>query len=380
MSGPARHHRADVVAGALRVLDEAHPGAAPFTFDNTRVIAAGISNGGGAVLRAAELEGDWLDAVVAGEPSIHVQGAGSRALYDYATQAALLMPCALLHLPPDALPQPPPRAQAQGLWEARCVALRERGLLQGADTAALAKDAYDRMQAAGWSDGALRGGATSVGFDLWRAVAAAYASAYGRYAPGAHPCGYRYAAQNPDTTPRQASIAERAAWWSDSSGIPPGNGIGLVDPSLAPPDFGLSGLQCLRRLWEGEGDDARRVQAGVRATQARLPRSGLPVIVLHGLDDGLVPPAFGSAPYVRDAQAAGRDVRYWQVERAQHFDAFLAFPDYAGRFVPLLPYVYAALDRVWAYLEEGGPLPADARIAPKPRGGDALRMDDLRIP
>jgi hydroxybutyrate-dimer hydrolase len=43
---------------ALQVLDEALPGAAPFTFDNTRVIAVGISNGGGAVLRAAELAGD----------------------------------------------------------------------------------------------------------------------------------------------------------------------------------------------------------------------------------------------------------------------------------------------------------------------------------
>jgi hypothetical protein len=29
------------------------------------------------------------------------------------------------------------------------------------------------------------------------------------------------------------------------------------------------------------------------------------------------------------AQAAGRDVRYWQVRNAQHFDAFLALPDYA---------------------------------------------------
>jgi hydroxybutyrate-dimer hydrolase len=55
------------------------------------------------VLRAAELEGDWLDAVVAGEPNI--DAAGGRALYDYTTQAALLMPCALLDI--EGLPQSP---------------------------------------------------------------------------------------------------------------------------------------------------------------------------------------------------------------------------------------------------------------------------------
>ena len=77
---------------ALQSLDSAFPQAAPFTFDNTRVIAVGISNGGGAVLRAAELDGErWLDAVVAGEPNVTV--AGARPLYDYSTQAALLMPC-----------------------------------------------------------------------------------------------------------------------------------------------------------------------------------------------------------------------------------------------------------------------------------------------
>ena len=92
---------------ALSALDRAFPQARPFTFDNTRVIAVGISNGGGAVLRAAELEGGWLDAVVAGEPNIYLPAPGSRTLYDYTTEAALLMPCALLHLPADSLPQPP---------------------------------------------------------------------------------------------------------------------------------------------------------------------------------------------------------------------------------------------------------------------------------
>src|SRR3546814_8682236 len=70
-----------------------------------------ISNGGGAVLRAAELDGDWLDAVVAGEPNVFVEG--GRPLYDFATEAALLQPCALLHLAPESMAQPPMRARSE---------------------------------------------------------------------------------------------------------------------------------------------------------------------------------------------------------------------------------------------------------------------------
>jgi hydroxybutyrate-dimer hydrolase len=368
---------------ALQALNEAFPDAAPFTFDNTRVIAVGISNGGGAVLRAAEPDGSgpderWLDAVVAGEPNIHVEG--GRPLYDFATEAALLMPCALLHMPQASLAQPPMRAQVEPIWVQRCASLRAAGLVDGDDVAAQAKSAYDRLRANGWTDGALRSGAASVGFDLWRAVAVTYASAYGRYGVGGHPCGYGFSAQNPDFGARAATAAERAAWWSDAAGIPPGNGVGIVDGRLAAPDFTLPGLQCLRALWDGQGADAQRVRAGIAETRAALPRAHLPVIVVHGLDDGLVPPAFTSAPYVAAAKAAGRDVRYWQVRNGEHFDAFLGFPDYAARFVPMLPYVYAALDRVDAFLDGKAPLPSDAVIDTTPRAGQALASGNLAIP
>src|SRR5690606_16428938 len=124
---------------ALQVLDEALPNAAPFTFDNTRVIAVGISNGGGAVLRAAELEGGWLDAVVAGEPNIHIDAPGSRPLYDFATEAALLQPCALMHLDPASMAQPPMRATVDPWWTLRCATLKSLGLISGETVAEQAK-------------------------------------------------------------------------------------------------------------------------------------------------------------------------------------------------------------------------------------------------
>ncbi|MCD9029197.1 D-(-)-3-hydroxybutyrate oligomer hydrolase [Luteimonas sp. BDR2-5] len=365
---------------ALQALDEAIPDAAPFTFDNTRVIAVGISNGGGAVLRAAEQDDDWLDAVVAGEPNVFVDAPGARTLYDYTTEAAILMPCALLHL--QGLPQPPLTAQVAPLWAGRCAVLREAGLVEGDDTAAQARSAHAQLRAGGWTDDALRAGALSVGFDLWRAVAATYASAYGRYGVDAHPCGYHFAAQDADGSARPATAAERAGWWSDGSGIPPGAGVGLIDSRMAGADPTLPGLLCLRALQTGDDAHARRVQAGIAATRAAPPRDGLPVVVVHGADDGLIPMAFSSAPYVAAARAAGRaEVRSWEVANAQHFDGFLMLPDYAARYVPLLPYLYAALDRVDAHLAGGSPLPGDARIQTVPRGaGAVLEAENLMVP
>ena len=144
--------------------------------------------------------------------------------------------------------------------------------------------------------------------------------------------------------------------------------------------MGITGLQCLRALWTGQDDDARRVQKGVAETEAGLPRKGLPVVVIHGTDDGLVPQAFSSAPYVAMAQAAGRDVRYWQVRNAQHFDAFLGFPQYGAFYLPLLPYVYEALDRVEAHLDGRRALPADAVVPTVPRAGKPLTADNLAMP
>jgi hydroxybutyrate-dimer hydrolase len=195
------------------------------------------------------------------------------------------------------------------------------------------------------------------------------------------PCGNRFTALGPDFSPRDATAAERAAWWSDASGIPPSAGVGIVDTKLAPPDFMRPGTDCLRALWDGQGTDADRVRAGIAQVRAKAPRKGLPVVVVHGMDDGLIPAAFTSTPYVAMAQAAGRDVRYWQVHNAQHFDGFLALPDYGARYLPLLPYVYAALDRVAAHLDDAGnPLPSDAVIETTPRGATTLEARHLAIP
>ncbi len=353
-------HVHDAARFGLQMLDAAYPQHAPFTEENTRIMAVGVSNGGGAVLRAAEQNVDWLDGVVAISPNIYA-GSG-RALYDYVSEAALWMPCALLTdnfvdvLVPSAM---------RSAWQARCRSLIDAGLMSASMETA-PKIALEHLRTNGWTDAAIRVGAMSVQFDLWRSAAVTYASSYSRSGFSDMPCGYGFAATDDNGIPRPADAPMRAAWWSDASGIPPGAGIDIIDglAKTGNADTVFAGLRCLRDLWT-DADSSLRI--GVETTRAELPRDGLSIMVIHGANDGLIPETFSGAAYARWAKAAGRNVTYWQVKNAQHFDAFLGLPAYGAHFVPLMPYAYRAFDAMWAHVVEGAALPADAYIAAIPR-------------
>ncbi len=361
---------------ALRVLDEAYPDEAPFTARNTRILATALSNGGGAVLRAAEDDDGLLDGVVAVEPNIRA-GEGGRALYDYATEAALLAPCALLDAHFDGVPFARIAGAAPPAWRTRCNALHASGYLQGADETQRAREALDRLRGTGWTDAAIRSAAASSALDLWRSIAVTYAAAYARTGSAPMPCGYGFAAFDAGGRTHAPTASERAAWWSDATGIPPGAAVGIVDTMAEGDDPALPGLLCLSQLWSESGPLARRLAQGVAATRAALPRADLPIVIVHGVDDGLVPIAFTSDPYVQWLQGNARAPTYWRVSHAQHFDAFLAFPDFGDRYVPLLPYAYAALDHLWAHLMSGSAMPASRDIATTPRGNGVLGAAQL---
>ena len=131
-------------------------------------------------------------------------------------------------------------------------------------------------------------------------------------------------------------------------------------------------MECLRALWDGDGEGAHALRESVAATAAKLPRADLPILVAQGEQDGLLPIDFASAPYVEALRSAGRAPTYWRVPHAQHFDAFLAVPAFGDRHVPLLPYGYAALDALWAHLDHGAPLPDSRTFATRPRGAGPL--------
>ena len=323
---------------ALEALHEAYPLAGDFDFDSIRVIATGISNGGGAALRAAEVPGFWLDGVVVGEPNVNPPG--GRPLFDYATEAALFMPCALAKN------------------AARCASLAAAGMVTGSTLSARADNAREALLASGFTEDALSTAADLTAADVWRAIAVTYSSAYSATGPTDHPCVYRFAVLGEGGAERQATEAERAAWYADASGIPPGSGVALIDAKASGEDAAFAGLKCLRDLVV-----TPTVGDAIAATRAELPRPGLPVLVVHGTSDGLIPEAFSSAPYLAASRKEGRLVRGWRVEAAQHFDAFLARPGYRERHVALLPHVHAALDALWTHLDGTSPMPADRLIS-----------------
>ena len=93
-----------------------------------------------------------------------------------------------------------------------------------------------------------------------------------------------------------------------------------------------------------------------------------------------MPIAFHTDPYVAWLRSNDRDPVYWPVAHLQHFDAFLALPGFGDRYVPLLPYGYYALDRMWLHLLKGERLDAGDMPVASPRGPGRLDASHLGLP
>ena len=331
----------------LDMLGRAYPARAPFSAGNTRVLLAAISNGGGAALRALERAAPGLfDAAVVAAPNITAPGA--RHLYDYATQAALLQPCLLAD--PETLMQLPfgnPALMPAG--QQRCRTLHDAGLVDQPTPAA----ARAALEAGGFEAGALDQAAVNTTLDVWRSVAAMYASAYLRRPVDAMPCGFRVAVTE-DGAPQPAGEAQRGLWWATSSGVVPGAGLQWIDAMAAenPEDPTFPGLLCLRELWTGDGPDAVALREAVGATFATAHLPDIPILVLHGRQDGLIPAAFSARPYIDLARENGATrLAYWEIDGAQHFDVIVPFPGVSNRYRPLLPHLWDGLDHIFGVLD-----------------------------
>ena len=354
---------------ARGLLDRLLP---PAPARRTRVIAAGLSNGGAAVLRAAADAEPWLDGAVVGAPNVHAEG--GRPLYDYASEAALWLAAAGAHPMLHEAPLPTPLLDAAA-WQAQraaaVAAIARHGLLETTSPRAIASACYARLRSSGWTEAAMNAASLSTGFDMWRAACVTYSWSYARQPADRHPLGYGMAMLDGDGAPRAPTAAERADWWSLGAGIVPGAGVGLIDPA-GPGGDPWPGLLKLRQLWHGDDSAALALREAVAATTAAAPRRGLPLILMHGVDDGLIPEAFSSAPYVAAARRAGRSPSYWRLHGVQHFDGFLALPQYRARYRPLLPTLHEALDALWAHLQHGAPLPGDREIGRPTAGAECL--------
>ncbi|MEJ6003149.1 3-hydroxybutyrate oligomer hydrolase family protein [Paucibacter soli] len=403
---------------ALYVLNKHFPGQ-DFSPANTRVIASSISNGGAAVLRAAEQDGEGLiHGVVAGEPQLNlpenagltVRRAGvavpqaGKPLYDYTTMAALYQACATQSaalVGSSAFVIAPYAAN-------RCAALAAQGLVNGSNLAEQAADALARLHAYGWEADSDPLHDSHAGFEFTELVAHTYANAYARAAVSESLCGYSVAGINAGYQVGVApdAAAFRAGWAS-------GGGLGFLggaynlvadgalggpalyllasSASSGQPDFYLDGATCLRRLATGttvgqrapsaaEAALAARIKAGIAEVRVSGDLRGKPAVIVHGRADALIPVNHTSRPYLalnRKVETASA-LRYYEVVDANHFDALVGF--YPRTLVPLHVYTLRALELMWARLDKGTPLPESQLVRAKARASAASPLTDANLP
>ena len=366
---------------------------------NTIVIASSVSNGAGAALAAAELDTQGLiSGVAVAEPQIQLvpdarlsvtRGATTtagtgRSLYDYSTLANLLQPCAALVSPATNVFNTVSTTIATN----RCTALAASGVITGTTTAQQAASAMAALVTAGWPPESNDLQASHYSFATLP-VTLTYANAYGRFSVKDNLCDYSYAATGTAApsvgAPVPASAAALVLSFGTANGIPPTVGINIVNnlsaggPLLdaaslsggAVPDYNAPGALCLRELAVGSSANALRVQAGVKEVLRTANLQGKPAIIVHGRDDTLVPVSFTSRPYFglnKIVEGSRSKLTYIEVANAQHFDAFLGFPGYNARQLPLHRYYIQAMDLMYANLKSGAALPASQVVRTTPRG------------
>src|SRR5476649_59929 len=364
---------------------------------NTITIASSISNGAGSALLAAEQDtGGLISGVAASEPQVQptagnytvrqggaTVGAAGRALFDYATFAALYQPCL---------------AVSAG----RCTALVGKGLLTGANLAAQQNDAYARLHAYGWLPDSDVLQAAHAGTNIL--VAVSYAYAYGKFSVTDKLCGFSFAQTDANGLPVAFTATPKATSFAAQNGIVGnviyenaiGGAVGYpfgASPSSGLADQSLDGFLCLRALATGVDPvtggalnetlaaQSARVLAGVAAVKASGNLHGKPAIIVQGRSDTLIPVNNASRAYLAlNASVEGSDskLRYIEVSNANHFDSFSsALP---ASIVPLHVYLIRALDAMYAYLKTAQALPPSQVVRTVTRAGNATPIMLLNVP
>lgn len=418
---------------ALYVLNEEHGEALPgnagkavrFTPGNTLVIAGSVSNGGAAVLQAAERDSTGLiDGVVASEPSAQpatqagygVQFGGVNVpvvglpLVDYFTFANLYQPCAALAADATmtevstynymALPVVNQLPRAVN----RCTALADKGLVTGATTAERAADALQRLRAYGFS--AEHDTMHNAHYGLGNAaiISMMYTNALGRFSVADNLCGMSAAPVNATGEVVPLSAAVKAQSFAAANGTVNGTPASVVyndsvggarswafgvSPSSGLADFSLDAALCQRALVTGQNavtlqalnattntftptlEQSQRVRAGMNEVLLGGNLRGKATLIVAGRSDALLPVNHASRAYTafnQGVEGAASQLRYVEVTHAQHFDTFLPFPGFDNRFVPLHGYFNQAMDAMYAHLKAGAALPPSQVVRTTPRG------------
>ena len=368
---------------------------------NTITIASSISNGAGSALLAAEQDSKGLiSGVAASEPQVQPAASSAysvrqggvqlanpgRALYDYATYAALYQPCI---------------ASVAGN-AGRCTALVAKGLLNGADLAAQQADAKQRLRAYGWLLDSDPLQAAHAGTNIL--VAVTYAYAYGKFSVTDKVCGFSFAQTDGSGNPVAFTSAQKAASFAAQNGILGSvvyeNSVGGakgytagVSPSTGLADQSLDGFLCLRSLATGKDavsganlqgtldGQSVRVRAGMAEVAASGKLQAKPAIIVQGRSDTLIPVNHASRAYLglnAAVEGTNSKLRYIEVSNANHFDSFgSALPTL---IVPLHVYLNRALDAMYAHLSAKQALPPSQVVRTVTRTDASTLITNVNVP
>jgi hydroxybutyrate-dimer hydrolase len=422
---------------ALWALNEEFPDR-HYTPENTLVIAGAVSNGAGAVLRAAEADrpgrNKLIDGLVVTEPNINPD-AGSRVtiqvgdeafpalgntLYDDVTGMALYADCASLW---EGLAGTPffglePVGAPASARANRCASLHEVGLLEAEALQEQAFEAVQKLRTIGYAEELDWGIPFHAYINVWRSLNPTYAAAYGRLAVWDNVCDVSFAFTDPvSNQPAPVPLAVAETLFGTSSGIPATGGINLVadaaaqgpivetlaiSPSTGRQDLNLESALCFRYLATGVADGLpdgaggdlrtwhRRVERGSRDVKTTADLNGTSAIIIHGRQDALVfPNSHSRAYYALNQVAEGEDsnLSYIEVTPGQHWDAFISTflvdpADGGAQWVPLPFYLTRGLDMMLAHLMSDAPLPPSQVVRAMPRGTSAYTLADVgtRLP
>ncbi len=373
-----------------------------FNKDNTLVLVYGASDGGGAALKAGELDDqNMIDGIVAVNPQIQPnldtfpvtlkigssapQQLDAKSIANYSAYGALYIPCAIPAIKAYKDNSYVPYANYFLYSQERCNALKNAKLL----TNGTPKEALEKLHKYGWT---LEMDIQLPYFYYTESIGLPYQyiSAYGKYDVTENMCNFSVAStqQNPIYYSGKVAPLEEISFeqiWGMANGhLPLWNShdatvLDLVEnEDLNTPrrefysssqtkdiiDYGTEGSICVYQK-----SQEPRVEEGIKQVMASGNLHGIKTFIVHGRNNVKQLPNYTSRAYVALnslVEGTQSQLRYIEVENASYLDGR---PPFDNTLLPIDYYGEDAIEWLWANLTTQATLPVSQVVHTKPRGG-----------
>ncbi|CAN2042050.1 D-(-)-3-hydroxybutyrate oligomer hydrolase [Candidatus Magnetomoraceae bacterium gMMP-15] len=385
-----------------------------FTPENTIVIAASISNGGGASIMAAEQDTKGLiDGVAVSEPNISPPlitennsivinyedeewnyTDHNKSLFELFTMLNIYQPCANLD----------PAVKSFNMVEEqlginRCTVLRDKGLLQSDTLEEQAAEAQKFINDYGVLKEQNLLQPVHHAYYIIESVCVTYANSLGRFGVTDNLGGFSFAALSESNQFTSLTKEQLSKLFTDESGIPPTANVSIINnnskngpmetrnsisESSGITDQNLDGALYLYSLVTGKDYDGNnldgealeqyeRIKQGISEVNISGDLHGLPSIIVHGRNDAMMHPNYTSRSYFAFNQMVEQEnsnLHYYEITNAHHLDNLNAYPGFNALYIPLHYYYIQALDLMYDHLKNGASLPLSQVVRTTPRDFD----------